>query len=318
MSYLVTGAAGFIGSHVVEELLNQNQKVLGIDAMHDDSYSKEIKFDNLVAARCNKNFTFLQIDLLDSNLIEFLEGIEYVIHLAAMPGLTKSWENPQLYIDQNISATLNLLQSLNIRKLKKFTYASTSSVYGSKVRPEMLNQNLNPVSPYGVTKLAAEHLLQSYMSARGLPLIVLRLFSVYGPRQRPDMGFHKLIDSIMKNRTFIRYGDGTQERTNTYVKDVSRVVVEATLNCKSGDVLNVSGQEQVSFNRVIQLIEQKLNAKARVLEADEREGEQETTDGRFSSVWDSLKLEPHYNLNYGLSKQIDWHIQKLELLGETQ
>lgn len=318
MSYLVTGAAGFIGSHVVEELLNQNHKVVGIDAMLDDSYSKKIKFDNLVTARSHENFTFVQIDLLNSKLSEILEDIEYVIHLAAMPGLTKSWENPQLYINQNISATLNLLLSLNISKLRKFTYASTSSVYGSKVKPEMLNQSLNPVSPYGVTKLAAEHLLQCYMSARGLPLIVLRLFSVYGPRQRPDMGFHKLIDSIMNNRTFIRYGDGTQERTNTYVKDVSRVIVEATMKCNTGDILNVSGQEQVSFNRIIQLIEQKLNAKARILVAEEREGEQETTDGRFSSAWDSLNLEPHYNLDYGLSKQIEWQIQKLGLLGATE
>ena len=318
MSYLVTGAAGFIGSHVVEELLNQNHKVLGIDAMLDDSYSKKIKFDNLITARSNEKFTFVQLDLLDMKLSELLEDIEYVIHLAAMPGLTKSWEDPQLYINQNISATLNLLQSLNIGKLRKFTYASTSSVYGSKVNPEMLNQSLNPVSPYGVTKLAAEHLLQSYMSARGLPLIVLRLFSVYGPRQRPDMGFHKLIDSIMNDRTFIRFGDGTQERTNTYVKDISRVIVEATKKCKTGEVLNVSGQEQVSFNTIIQLIEQKLNAKARILEAEEREGEQETTDGRFSSVWDSLNLEPHYNLDYGLSKQIEWQIQKLGLLGATE
>src|SRR5262249_57956444 len=205
MKCLVTGAAGFIGSHLCERLLQTGHTVVGADEFIP-YYARSIKESNLTAARGHGGFSFQKIDLRDAALEPLLEGVDVVFHLAAMPGLPKSWTEFDLYESCNVRATQRLLEVVRGSKsLRRFVYASTSSVYGRFASGDE-SLPTRPISPYGVTKLAAELLCQAYAAERGLPLAVLRYFSVYGPRQRPDMGYHLFVPALLARQPITVFG----------------------------------------------------------------------------------------------------------------
>ena len=262
MKCLVTGAAGFIGSHLCERLLQLGHAVAGIDAFIP-YYPRAVKETNLAEARRHPDFTLHAADLRDAELGPMLEGVEAVFHLAAMPGLPRSWTDFSLYEGCNVAGTQRLLEAVHRAPgLRRFVYASTSSVYG---RFGSGDETLptRPSSPYGVTKLAAEHLCRAYAEEHGLPLVVLRYFSVYGPRQRPDMGYHRFIHALLHGDEIVVYGDGLQTRGNTYVEDCTAATV-AALEAPAGEIYNVGGGETASVWDIIGKLERIMGRKAAV------------------------------------------------------
>src|SRR5439155_19041214 len=227
MNCLVTGAAGFIASHLAERLLADGHAVTGIDCF-TPYYPRPVKERNLSAVLGKPHFTFHELDLSAGVPADAVAGAEWVFHLAAMPGLTRSWTDFDSYARHNLTATHRLLEALKGSPgLKKLIYASTSSVYGKYASGDE-SLPTRPSSPYGITKLAAENLCRVYGEEFGVPAVVLRYFSVYGPRQRPEMGYHLFIDVILKGRPIPLTGDGLQVRGNTYIADCVDATVRAT------------------------------------------------------------------------------------------
>jgi nucleoside-diphosphate-sugar epimerase len=247
MKCLVTGAAGFIGSHLCEHLVRAGHEVVGLDAFIP-YYPHAVKEANLAALRTSPRFHAATMDLRGAPLDTLIAGVEAVFHLAAMPGLPRSWIDFELYQSCNIAATQRLLEACRgSTSLQRFVYASTSSVYG---RHGSGDETLptRPISPYGVTKLAAEHLCRAYAEELGLPLVVLRYFSVYGRRQRPDMGYHRFIEALLRGQPVTVCGDGLQARSNTYVDDCVAATV-ASLEAPSHEIYNVGGARRPTSGR---------------------------------------------------------------------
>lgn len=259
MYTLITGCAGFIGSHLADALLEDGQQVVGIDCF-SDYYDRRIKEGNIDQAMKRRNFRLIEADLITTNLPELLEEVDIIYHLAGQPGVRGSWGDQfELYARNNILATQRLLHAaLNTGRIP-LVYASSSSVYGNL--PTMpLNEEMTPtpISPYGVSKLAAEHLCRLYSAVHGLPTISLRLFTVYGPRQRPDMAFERFFSAALRNSAIDVYGDGSQTRDFTFVADVVRAFRLAGSACSSdqyvGSVFNIAGGSRVSVNDVLDRI----------------------------------------------------------------
>jgi len=311
MRALVTGAAGFIGSHVCEALIAEGHQVVGLDAFIP-YYPREIKEDNLEWLLDQSRFTFYELDLRTDDLSAALDGVEAVFHIAAMGGLLLSWTNFDLYLTCNTEATQRLLEaSRRLGSVEQFIYASTSSIYGSNVvGPETTTPE--PVSPYGITKLAAEHLVRTYDVQFGLPSTVLRYFSVYGPRQSPDMGYHIFIDNILSDRPITIFGDGNQLRGNTYVADITRATLLASQNFERGAVYNIGGSEEISPNQVIALLEEITGKRAEVQYGPARPGEQQRAlaDTRLAQA--HLGFVPQMPLREGLTEQVDWQRRLLD------
>jgi len=217
---LVTGAAGFVGSHLSEQLLAAGHTVVGVDAFIP-YYPRAIKERNLATALANPAYTFHELDLRRAELAPVLDGVEIVFHTAAMAGLLKSWQQFEEYMSCNILATQRLLDAAVAANVGHFLHCSTSSVYGRFATGDE-RAPLAPISPYGITKLAAEELCRAYGEKDGLRFTILRLFSVYGPRQRPDMGYNIFIRKLLAGETITVDGDGTDSRSNTYVADCVR------------------------------------------------------------------------------------------------
>src|SRR5438105_351647 len=245
MKCVVTGAAGFIGSHLCEHLLRAGHPVCGLDAFIP-YYPQTVKERNLAEARANPAFSLHRVDLRNDSIDALLGDADVVFHLAAMPGLKQSWTDFDAYATCNIQATQRLLEALrrSAPRLQRLIYASTSSVYGRFASGDE-SLPTKPISPYGVTKLAAENLYRAYADTHDIPLIVLRYFSVYGPRQRPDMGYHRFIHALLRGEPATVYGDGLQMRGNTYVSDCVEATV-AAIQCVPGETYNVGGGEIVS------------------------------------------------------------------------
>src|SRR5262245_61271698 len=274
MKSLVTGAAGFIGSHLCERLLGAGHEVAGVDAFIP-YYPRPIKEANLAAARGHPAFTFHALDLRSDALDGILDGVEVVFHLAAMAGLTRSWTEFDLYQSCNLTATRRLLEAALPRGLRRFVHASTSSVYG---RFSSGDESLptRPISPYGVTKLAAENLCRAYADEHGLPLVVRRYFSVYGPRQRPDMGYHRFVRALLSGEPVVVYGDGQQVRGNTYVADCVDATVAAA-GAPVGEVYNVGGGETATVWEILHKLEGLVGRQAVVRREPARPGDQRQT-----------------------------------------
>lgn len=304
MRCLVTGAAGFIGSHLCEHLLRAGHAVVGLDAFIP-FYPRPAKEQNLAGARTHPGFTFHEVDLRCDPLGEVLAGVEAVFHLAAMPGLTRSWTEFDLYEGCNLVATQRLLETCRrAPALRHFVYASTSSVYG---RYGSGDEALpaRPVSPYGVTKLAAENLCRAYAEEHGLPLVVLRYFSVYGPRQRPDMGYHRFIHALLRGEPVTVYGDGLQVRGNTYVDDCVAATL-AALGARPGEVYNVGGGETATVWEVLAKLEKLTGRRAAVRREPARPGDQRFTGADTGKLFRHLGWQPRVGLDEGLARQVAW------------
>lgn len=304
MKCLVTGAAGFIGSHLCERLLRDDHAVVGLDAFIP-YYPRAAKEANLARAWRHPAFVFHELDLRLDPLEAVLDGVEAVFHLAAMPGLTASWTDFDLYQSCNVQGTQRLLEALRSRAgLRRFVYASTSSVYG---RYSSGDESLptRPLSPYGVTKLAAEHLCRAHAEEFGLPLVVLRYFSVYGPRQRPEMGYHRFIHALLHEHPVTVYGDGLQVRSNTFIDDCVQATA-AALEAPVGEVYNIGGGETANVWEILAKLETILGRRAVVRREPARPGDQRFTAADTSRIARHLGWRPGIGLDEGLVRQAAW------------
>ena len=301
MKAIVTGCAGFIGSHLVDKLLCLGYNVIGIDCF-TDYYAIEIKEANMSNASKARNFTFIEEDIL--KMQEFPEA-DYVFHLAAQAGVRASWgESFEIYTRNNIEATQRLLEFYKDRTLKKFVYASSSSVYGDTELPMKEDRLLKPVSPYGVTKLAGENLCYLYWKNYNVPAVSLRYFTVYGPRQRPDMAIHKFVKAILNDEEIFIHGDGTQTRDFAYVDDVVEATVLAAEDNIMGEVFNVGGGSRISVNELIEQIEIIVKHETKLKYLENQKGDVRDTLADISKAGKLLNWKPITNIDKGLEKYI--------------
>jgi len=314
MLCLVTGAAGFIGSHLVDELLRRGHTVRALDSFVP-YYPEAIKRRNLALAAKHSHCRFLPLDLRYDDLTEAVQGVEVIFHLAATPGLVASWTQMDLYISCNIVATHRLLEAVRAHcpKLRRFVYASTSSVYGLYANGDE-SLPTRPVSPYGVTKLAGEQLCQAFVDLANLPLVVLRYFSVYGPRQRPDMGYYRFIRALLLDEEITVNGDGKQVRGNTFVSDAVDATIRAA-DAVPGEIFNVGGGETADVWDILAHLERIIGKKPRIRMAPARPGDQRYTGADTRKIRRHLGWEAKVPLSEGLTQQVAW--QKAECAQNT-
>lgn len=304
MRCLVTGCAGFIGSHLCDRLLADGHRVAGVDCF-TPYYPRPVKERNLAAFRSHPQFIFHELDLSTDPLADAVGGAEVVFHLAAMAGLVRSWTEFDTYARHNLTATHRLLEALKGRPLTKFVYASTSSVYGKYASGDEALPT-RPSSPYGITKLAGEQLARVYLDEFAVPTVVLRFFSVYGPRQRPDMGYHQFINCVLQGRPITLTGDGMQVRGNTYVSDCVDAAVKAGLGAMPGEVFNLGGGELTTVVEVIRKLEKITGKTATVERHPPRKGDQLATGADAGKLGRHVGWKPTTGLEEGLTKQVEW------------
>lgn len=304
---LVTGVAGFIGSHLAEALVARGYRVVGVDAFVD-FYPRSMKEANLAQLRLVPTFQFIEADLRTADLVSLLDGIDYAFHLAAQPGVRTSWgEGFASYVEHNVLVTQRLLEAANRNGVRRVIYASSSSVYGNIPDfPAREDGQLLPISPYGVTKLAAEHLCRLYNTEHGLPTISLRYFSVYGPRQRPDMAFHKFIRALLLGEPITVYGDGEQSRDFTYVEDVVAANLAAMHHGRPGGCYNLGGGVHVTVKEVLNLLELITGKRVQVRYVSRQFGDPTRTVADTTAARMELGFEPVWTLVDGLRKEVSW------------
>jgi UDP-glucuronate 4-epimerase len=304
---LVTGAAGFIGSSIVRQLSAEGQSVLALDAVLGGLYPTEEKQARLVSLEALPGVETVKLDLRSDDLSALPKSITHVINEAAMPGLSLSWEDFDLYSSCNLSALSRLLQAAKDWKLERFIQVSTSSVYGSSATGDE-TQALQPVSPYGVTKLAAENLALAYWRDSSIPVSILRYFSVYGPGQRPDMAYRKFISCALSDAPITLYGSGEQSRTNTYIDDCVSATVAALTLGEPGEIYNISGSEERSINEALSLIERLVGKELTIIREEAARGDQRQTRGDSAKARAVLGLVDTVNLEQGLAHQLNWQL----------
>jgi nucleoside-diphosphate-sugar epimerase len=305
MKCVVTGAAGFIGSHLCERLLGMGHEVSGIDAFIP-YYPEALKRRNLAAVLDHPRFCFHELDLRHDPLGEALADAEVVFHLAATPGLVQSWTDFDGYWSCNVVATQRLLESLRRlpRLPRRLVCASTSSVYGRFASGDEALPT-KPVSPYGVTKLAAEQLCRAYGETCGLAVVTLRYFSVYGPRQRPDMAYHRFIRALLLGQEVAVFGDGQQVRGNTYIADCVEATVAAVAG-HPGEVYNVGGGETASVWDILRKLEAIAGRRFTVRREPARAGDQLHTFADTTRLRNHFGWQPRTGLDEGLARQLEW------------
>jgi UDP-glucose 4-epimerase len=307
MKAVVTGAAGFIGSHLSEHLVNAGHSVTGIDAF-TDYYPRDVKERNLAGLRQNPRFTLSSCALADADWPSLLDGVAWVFHLAAQAGVRKSWGRDfHVYTVDNVEATQILLEACQGRPIERLVYASSSSVYGDDVPlPMREDARPQPLSPYGVTKLAAEQLCHLYHVNYGVPAVAVRYFTVYGPRQRPDMGFHRFFRAAMCNEPITVFGDGRQTRDFTFVADAVAATIGASTRGTLGGVYNVGGGSRVELLEVFDLIGRITGRQVRLHTIEPQAGDMRDTYADTARAREDLDFAPTMTLEQGLRAQFQW------------
>ncbi|NEN92682.1 MAG: NAD-dependent epimerase/dehydratase family protein [Okeania sp. SIO3H1] len=306
---IVTGVGGFIGSHLAETLLNQGEKVIGIDQFND-YYDPVLKRQNISQFKDNSAFQLIENDIQSLNWSELLADIDIVYHQAAQAGVRASWgEGFRAYTERNINATQIILEAAkDAPNLKRLVYASTSSVYGNAETfptPETICPQ--PVSPYGITKLAAERLGKLYHQNFGVPCVYLRYFTVYGPRQRPDMAFHKFFKWILQDEPISIYGDGQQTRDFTFVSDaVAANLLAGTVPEAVGEVFNIGGGSRVVLAEVINMMEEIVGRPIKKNFVEKARGDARHTSADVSKAKKILGYQPQVSLKEGLQREWKW------------
>jgi nucleoside-diphosphate-sugar epimerase len=309
MRCLVTGVAGFIGSHLAERLLADGHDVCGIDGFID-YYPRHIKERNLEGPRSWRNFTFLEGNLLTIDLPPLFEGVDLVFHLAAQAGVRTSWgKDFARYVDHNVLVTQRLLDAvLQVGGLQRFVFASSSSVYGDTTTLPVAETVIpQPISPYGVTKLTGEHLCALYHHNFGVPTVSLRYFTVYGVRQRPDMAFHRFCKAIINHQPIYVYGDGWQTRDFTHVSDVVEANVRAaTVEAAIGKVMNIAGGSRVPLHHVIRLLQEITVSHLDIIFDEKQPGDVNHTYGDTTRAEQVLGYRPLVPLREGLAYEFEY------------
>lgn len=307
MHCLVTGVAGFIGSSLAERLLADGHSVVGVDSFVE-YYPRQLKLANLEGLQSHNKFRFIESDLVRLDFGALLPGVDWIFHQAAQAGVRASWgSNFDSYIHNNISATQVLLEALQkFGGVKKVVFASSSSIYGHAEGKSTSEQAIpQPVSPYGVTKLASEHMMTLYAKESGLPTVSLRYFTVFGPRQRPDMAFHRFIRAALTQEELLVFGDGEQSRDFTFISDIVDANILAAEKGQAGEVFNIGGGPHASVNQALILLGDLLgNLKVKRLER--QKGDARHTYADISLARQRLGFDPKVSLKDGLQRQIEW------------
>lgn len=307
MRSLVTGVAGFVGSTLAEALVARGEDVVGIDCFID-YYPREMKEGNLSALRGSDRFSFAEDSLVTAALAPLLEGVDTVYHQAAQAGVRASWGDEfRIYSDNNVFATQRLLEAAKDAGVKKFVYASSSSVYGdTDDLPMREDSRKRPVSPYGVTKLAAEHLAWLYWKNFGVPTVSLRYFTVYGPRQRPDMAFHRFCKAVMTGQEIRLFGDGEQSRDFTYIDDIVAANVAAAEADVAGEVFNIGGGSRTTMNEAIETMGKLAGKTPRVQRLEVQKGDVRHTAADTSHARERFGYAPKVSIRDGLEREMRW------------
>ncbi len=307
---LITGVAGFIGSSLAERLVAGGREVVGVDCF-TGNYARELKGANLRSLLKNRRFRFSELDLRTGALEPLLDGVEAVFHQAALPGVRQSWGSEfEKYCGHNILATQRLLEACKERRIERFVHASSSSVYGeSETMPTPEALSPAPISPYGLTKLAADKLCEIYWKNFGVPVVLLRYFTVYGPRQRPDMAFQKFFLAIRERRPLEIYGDGTQTRDFTFIQDAIEANLSAITSPKSilGRVYNIGGGARMTLNHVLDQIQKIVKVDLSVNRSPVQKGDPKNTSADIHLAHQQLGYSPKVGIEEGLRQQWEWN-----------
>lgn len=313
MNILITGGAGFIGSTLADKLLEKNNKIVVIDNFND-YYSPKLKEKNIKHNLDNKNYKLYRGDICDKNLLSkiFEENkIDVVVHIAASAGVRPSIENPLSYVKNNIEGTVNILEVMKRKNVQRIVFASSSSIYGN-CKEEIFSEDLKvsePISPYAASKSACEQFLYTYSKLFDIQVVALRFFTVFGPRQRPDLAIRKFIDLIKENKPIPVYGDGTTIRDYTYVDDIVDGIIGAiNYNDTPYEIINLGGGAPVSLNEMISTIEKVLNKKAKIEHLPMQLGDVNKTAADITKAKKLLNYNPKTSFKEGIIKFIEWDI----------
>lgn len=308
MKVLVTGCAGFVGSHVAEELLIRGDEVIGVDILNDFTYSSEIKKKTLKILQTYERFNFYQIDISDEEQLKKVDlTYDSVIHLAALPGVGPSIKQPQKYLDVNVRGTLNLLNYS--KHVDKFVYISSSSVYGANKKiPFNEKDSVDAqLSPYAWTKRSGELLCKYYHKQYGINFAILRLFNVYGPRGRPDMAIYLFTDAILNDKPIKKFGDGTMSRDWTFIDDTKKGIISALDHKCDYEIFNLGNNTPVTLNDLVSTIEEVIGKKAKIEQHPEREGDVPITYANIEKAKNLLGYSPSHNFREGFKKFFNWY-----------
>ncbi|PUU91030.1 NAD-dependent epimerase/dehydratase family protein [Halanaerobium sp.] len=308
MKSLVTGTAGFIGSTLTEELLQEGHQVIGVDCFID-YYDRSLKENNINSFIDHQNFTLIEENINELDLKEVLKDVDYIFHQAAQAGVRSSWgEDFEIYTHNNVKGTQKLLEAAKESNIKKFVYASSSSVYGDTDQLPMQETNkLQPVSPYGVSKLAGENLAYLYHKNFNVPTVSLRYFTVFGERQRPDMAFHIFIKAILEDQKLTIFGDGKQSRNFTHVDDIVKANILAAESDFEGEIFNIGGDgKRVVLNDAINLMEELIGKEANREYQKVVKGDVKHTSADTSKAKELLGYEPEVEFEEGLAREVEF------------
>jgi len=315
---LLTGGAGFIGSHLAEKLIKEGYSVICLDNF-SDFYTPKLKEDNVKELKESPNFTLVKGDILDKDLLEkvFRENqISKIVHLAAIPGVRQSVKDPFAYIDVDIKGTVNLLEMAKTYQVSHFVFGSSSTVYGQDLKVPFSEdeKNLNPISPYGISKLAGEKFCQTYNQLYKIPITILRYFAVYGQRQRPELALHKFTRLAKQGKPIPRYGSGESARDYTYIDDIVEGTMKAIKKKFNFEIFNLGNSKPVKLKDLIATLAKKLDRKLQIEKLPDQLGDVPITYADISKSKKLLDWEPKISLEEGIEKFLAWHKEKEEFL----